>query len=173
MLINQLNDRLCVYACHQYAWQIIDLWSATNLNERKSRERERECESERKWTNHKRVYTTAIKIQLKTNTQIKSLRIFTRPQKTSRLVSHTHTHTLFDRHRLDCTARIQWSRLDLAVVWTISSDFASLPADRGKMIHVSRLSSFIICFCVVTIFLCIVATNVSTFFFRCDFSDKI
>lgn len=31
MLINQLSDRICVRACHQYAWQIDNLWSATNL----------------------------------------------------------------------------------------------------------------------------------------------
>lgn len=31
LLINQLSDRMCVRACHQYAWQIVDLWSATNL----------------------------------------------------------------------------------------------------------------------------------------------
>lgn len=30
-LINQLSDRMCIRACHQYAWQIDDLWSATNL----------------------------------------------------------------------------------------------------------------------------------------------
>lgn len=31
MLINQLSDRMYIHACQQCAWQIIDLWSATNL----------------------------------------------------------------------------------------------------------------------------------------------
>lgn len=31
LLINQWNDQMCVRACQQYAWQIVDLWSATNL----------------------------------------------------------------------------------------------------------------------------------------------
>lgn len=80
-----------------------------NESQRESeRVRKKECTSKRKWTNHKCVYSNQNPVKNKHTNQITW--IFTRQQETKKKHSNSVRYIL-DRHRLDCTAR-----LDLAVV---------------------------------------------------------